>query len=66
MAHLNTDASVVFLAGRAFHSHFINLPQRTLSLNFVLVRGILNSLVFVDQKRLWPENVGILVVVSVM
>ena len=67
MARLNADTSVIFLiaTGRAFHSRS-PATGKALSQNFVLVRGMSNSLVFADRSLLWPEIVEILVVVSAM
>ena len=67
MARLNTDTSVMFLiaTGRAFHSCG-PATEKALSSNFILVRGMSNSLLFADQSLPWPEIVEILVVVSAM
>ena len=65
MARLNADTSVMFLnaTGRAFHSRG-PATDKALSPNFVLVRGMSNSLVFADRSPPRPEIVETLVVVS--
>ena len=67
MARLNADTSVMFLiaTGRALHSRG-PATEKALSPNFVLVRGMSNSLVFADRSLPQPEIVEILVVVFAM
>ena len=67
MARLTADTSVMFLiaTGRAFHSRG-PATERALSPNFVLVRGMSNSLVFADRNLQRPEIVKIVIVVSAM
>ena len=67
MKRLNADTSVMFLiaTGRAFHSRG-PAAEKALSPNFVLVRDMSNSLMFVDRSLPQPEIVEILVVVSAM
>ena len=66
MARLNADTLVMFLiaTGRAFHARG-PATERALSLNFVLVRGMSNSLVFTDRSLPRPGIVEFLVIVSV-
>ena len=67
MARLIADTSVMFLiaTGRAFHSRG-PAAEKALSPNFVLVRGMSNSLVFADRSLPRQEIVESLVVVSEM
>ena len=67
MARLNADTLVMFLiaTGRGFHAHG-PATEKALSSNFVLVRGMSNSLVFLDRSLPRPEIVEIQVVVSAL
>ena len=55
MAHLNINTSAVFMitTGRAFHFRG-PATEKALSHNFVVVRGMSNSLVFADRSRPRP------------
>ena len=67
MARKHADTSVMFLIaiGGALHSRG-PATEKALSQNFVLVRGMSNSLVYADRSLPWPGSVKILLVVSAM
>ena len=67
MARLNTDTLVMFFIAtcRSFQSRG-PATEKALSLNFVLVRGMSNTLVFADRSLPRSGSIQILVVVSAM